>query len=65
VTSLDVSTDAARRPFKGRRVRLGDLLLQSVAGVAALGSLVLVGLIIWKVIEGARLSISTFGISFV
>jgi phosphate transport system permease protein len=64
VTSLDV-TDAARRPFTGRRVRLGDLILQSVAGIAALGSLVLVGLITWKVIEGARLSISTFGLSFV
>jgi phosphate transport system permease protein len=64
VTSLDV-TDAARRPFTGRRVRLGDLLLQGVAGFAALGALVLVGLIAWKVIQGARLSISTFGISFV
>jgi phosphate transport system permease protein len=64
VASLDV-TDAARRPFTGRRVRFGDLLLQGVAGSAALGSLVLVGLITWKVIEGARLSISTFGLSFI
>jgi phosphate transport system permease protein len=64
VASLDV-TDAARRPFTGRRVRFGDLLLQGVAGLAALGSLVLVGLITWKVIEGARLSISTFGLSFI
>ena len=64
MASLDV-TDAARRPFTGRRVRFGDLLLQGVAGLAALGSLVLVGLITWKVIEGARLSISTFGLSFV
>jgi phosphate transport system permease protein len=64
VASLDV-TDAARRPFTGRRVRFGDLLLQGVAGLAALGSLVLVGLITWKVIEGARLSISTFGVSFI
>jgi phosphate transport system permease protein len=46
-------------------VRLGDFLLQGVAGIAALGSLVLIGLIAWKVIEGARLSISTFGLSFV
>jgi phosphate transport system permease protein len=46
-------------------VRFGDLLLQGVAGIAALGALVLVGLIAWKVIEGARLSISTFGLSFV
>jgi len=45
-------------------VRLGDLILQGVAGLAALGSLVLVGLIAWKVIQGARLSISTFGFGF-
>jgi len=37
VTSLDATTDATRRPFTGRRVRLGDLLLQGVAGIAALG----------------------------
>jgi phosphate transport system permease protein len=65
VTSLDVTTDAARRPLSGRRVRLGDLLLQGVAGIAALGALVLVGLIVWKVVQGARLSISTFGLGFV
>jgi phosphate transport system permease protein len=65
VTSLDITTDAARRPLSGRRVRLGDLLLQGAAGVAALGALVLVGLIVWKVVQGARLSISTFGLGFV
>jgi phosphate transport system permease protein len=65
VTSLDVSTDAVRRPFAGRRVRFGDLILQVAAGIAALGALVIVGLIVWKVVEGARLSISTFGLSFV
>jgi phosphate transport system permease protein len=46
-------------------VRLGDLILQGVAGVAALGSLVLVVLIAVKIVQGARLSISTFGLSFV
>ena len=65
MTSLDVSTDAARRPITGRRVRFGDLILQLVAGIAALGSLVIVGLIIWKVVQGARLSLSTFGLSFI
>ena len=65
MTSLDATTDVARRPFSGRRVRLGDLLLQGVAGVAALGSLVLVGLIAWKVIEGSRLALSTFGLPFI
>jgi phosphate transport system permease protein len=65
VTSLDVTTDETRRPISGRRVRLGDLLLQGAAGIAALGSLVLVGLIAWKVIQGSQLAISTFGLSFV
>jgi phosphate transport system permease protein len=65
VTSLDVTADAARRPFPGRRARLGDLLLQGAAGLAALYALVLVGLIVWKVVDGARLSISTFGLAFV
>jgi phosphate transport system permease protein len=65
VTSLDVTTGAARRPLSGRRARLGDLLLQGAAGIAALGALVLVGLIVWKVVQGARLSISSFGLGFV
>jgi phosphate transport system permease protein len=65
VTSLDATTDVARRPIPGRRARLGDLLLQGGAAIAAFGSLVLVGLIAWKIIDGARLSISTFGLSFV
>jgi phosphate transport system permease protein len=46
-------------------VRPGDLLLQGTAGIAAIGALVLVGLIVWKVIQGARLSISTFGLGFI
>ena len=58
-------TAAARRPFTGRRVQWGDLILQVVAGGAALAVTVLVALIIWKVIEGARLSIQTYGLGFV
>jgi phosphate transport system permease protein len=46
-------------------VRFGDLILQVVAGIAALGSLALVVMIFVKVIQGARLSLSTFGLSFV
>lgn len=64
MSTLD-TPDVARRPFSGRRVRFGDLLLQSIAGAASLGALVLVGLIAWKVIDGARPSISSFGIGFV
>ncbi|MGZ4289094.1 MAG: phosphate ABC transporter permease subunit PstC [Gaiellaceae bacterium] len=65
MSSLDATSSASRRPFEGRRVRLGDLILQGVAGIAALGSLVLVVLIAVKIVQGARLSISTFGLSFV
>jgi phosphate transport system permease protein len=64
VSALE-TTDASRRPFTGRRARLGDLLLQGAAGVAALGATVLVGLIAWQLIKGARLSLSTFGLGFI
>ena len=49
----DVRTAPTRRPFTGRRVRFGDVSLQVVAGLASLGATVLVGLITWKVIDGA------------
>ena len=65
MSSLDTTTDPARRPFPGRRARFGDVLLQGVAGVAALGATVLVGVIAYKLVEGARLSLSTFGLGFV
>ena len=65
MASLDTTTDASRRPLTGRRVYVGDLLLQIVAGGAALGTLVLLGLIAYKIVEGARLSLSTFGLGFV
>jgi phosphate transport system permease protein len=64
VTSLDV-TDATRRPFTGRRVRFGDVSLQVVAGTAAAAATALVGLIIWKVVDGARPAISHFGLRFI
>jgi len=41
------------------------VLLQGAAGLAALGAVALVILIIYKVVEGARLSISTFGLGFI
>lgn len=46
-------------------MHLGDLVLQGVAGLAAAGATALVLLIAWKVVDGARPSISKFGISFV
>jgi phosphate transport system permease protein len=64
VTSLDV-TDTARRPFTGRRVRFGDAALQLVAGAAALGVTILVGLIIWKVFQEAWPAIQKYSLPFV
>ncbi len=65
MSALDPATDPTRRPFSGRRVRFGDLLLQAVAGAAALGALVLLGLITYKVVQGSRPSLSTFGLGFI
>jgi phosphate transport system permease protein len=65
LSSAELTPDVARRPFSGRRVRFGDLVLQVVAGAAAAGATALVGLITWKVVEGARPAISEYGLAFV
>ncbi|HKI90685.1 MAG TPA: hypothetical protein VJ986_00170, partial [Gaiellaceae bacterium] len=65
MTSLDVTPDPTRRPFAGRRIHVGDLLLQGVAGLAAFAVTVLFVLVAWKIVDGSRLSISTFGLGFV
>ncbi len=65
MTSTDLTADATRRPFTGRRVRVGDVLLQAVAAAAALAALVLVGLIAYKVVQGSRPAIAEFGARFV
>jgi phosphate transport system permease protein len=65
LSAADITTDATRRPFTGRRVRFGDLALQVVAGAAAFAAVVLVGLIVWKLIEGAWPAVTRFGIHFV
>jgi phosphate transport system permease protein len=44
--------------------RIGDFTLRWVSALAAVGVVALIGLIIYKVIAEARLSMSTFGISF-
>ncbi len=64
MSTFDATGSTARRPFTGRRARPGDLILQGVAGLAALGAVVLVGLIAYKVVDGARLALSTFGLGF-
>ncbi|MGH3007826.1 MAG: phosphate ABC transporter permease subunit PstC [Gaiellaceae bacterium] len=61
----DLTSHTSRRPFPGRRARFGDVLLQGTAALAALGAAVLLGLIVYKIVEGARLSISAFGLGFI
>lgn len=65
MSAADVTAPPARRPFTGRRVRFGDVALQVVAGAAALGATVLVGLIVWKLVDGSHLAISKYGLGFV
>jgi phosphate transport system permease protein len=64
VSTLDATGEAVRRPLSGRRTRPGDLLLQGIAGSAALVAVVILGLIAYKVVEGARLGLSSFGLDF-
>jgi phosphate transport system permease protein len=65
LSSADVTAEVARRPLAGRRVRFGDASLQLVAGAAAACAVVLVGLIVWKVVEGSHIALSKYGFAFV
>src|SRR6266536_4356122 len=65
MSSAELTPEATRRPFTGRRVRFGDLVLQVVAGTAAAAATVLVGLITWKVVDGAWPAITHYGVRFV
>jgi len=65
VSSAELTPESARRPFTGRRVRFGDVLLQLVAGLAAAAATALVFLIAWKVVEGARPAIAKYGLHFI
>jgi len=47
------------------RDRLGDRLLLLLTLAASLGAVALIGVIAWKILHGAHLAFSTFGISFV
>ena len=47
-----------------RRFRIGDAGLRILAGAAALGSVLLVALLAYKVVEEAWPAISEFGIAF-
>jgi phosphate transport system permease protein len=57
------AVDAPR--LTARRLRAGDASLQVVAGAAAAAACVLVGLIVWKVIDGSLPSLRAYGAHFV
>jgi phosphate transport system permease protein len=65
VSVADLTQETTRRPFAGRRGRLGDVSLQTVAGAAAAGATFLVFLIAYKIVRGAEPAISRFGVGFV
>jgi phosphate transport system permease protein len=64
MSTLEVTSESTRR-LSGRRVHLGDLLLQAIAATATLAAVVLIGLIVYKVVDGARPAIEQFGLGFV
>jgi len=60
-----ITPAAARLPTSRHRVdRLGDRLLVGLTLAASLSAVVVIGLIIYKLIDGASSSISTFGLGF-
>ncbi len=65
MSAADIAPDSTRRPFTGRRVRFGDLVLQVVAGAAAAAATLLVFLITYKVVRGAQPSIEQYGLKFI
>jgi phosphate transport system permease protein len=69
VRSATVSAVRTTSPLQARRRRLsgrlGDLSLYVVTGAAALGSVVLVGAIVWKVFRLSADSFHQFGFGFV
>ena len=50
---------------RSRRDRIGDLALYTLSGAASLAALVLIGLLVYKIFEGAWPSIDQFGLGFV
>jgi len=62
------ASELLARPLASRRSlrdRIGDLSLYGLSAAASIAALVLIGLLIYKVFEGAWPSIDHFGISFV
>jgi phosphate transport system permease protein len=60
----DVSRPVPSDALRGRGVRIGDTVLHGVTLLAAAASVVLVGLIAWELVKGARPAIDRFGLGF-
>ena len=58
-------TVASSTSLERRGIPLGDLLFRGVAGAAAIGVTILLGVIAWKVLDLARPAIDAFGLSFI
>ena len=64
---MEASSLPAHEPAldsRRRRDVYGDLALKWITALAAAGSVALIGLIVYKVVDGARPAFSHFGISF-
>jgi phosphate transport system permease protein len=61
---MTTDTPTVTLPTGQLRRRLGDLVLQSVAGLAVVGLAALMVLLVYEVVEQAGLSIRTFGFGF-
>jgi phosphate transport system permease protein len=64
MASVDVASVRVQRLTGARRSRLGDRGLRGVTLGATIATLLLIGLIVYKVVDQARLSVGTFGLGF-
>jgi phosphate transport system permease protein len=66
MASMEVSAESTRRTLVGsRKGRFGDTVLRSTTLAATVGTAVLIILIVYKVVEQARLSLGEFGLGFI
>ena len=65
MTSITHDPAAPEVPLERRGIRLGDILFRGIALVAALSAIVLLGLIVYQVIDLAWPAIQEFGLSFI
>ena len=65
MSSVAQDPTASSTSLERRGIPLGDLLFRGIAGAAALGVTILLGVIAWKVLDLARPAIDVFGLSFI